>query len=107
MDRVEDIERDRAGDQLSDRDVDAQRVSELETEKDMSAMMKAYDIVNTEGDDERSPPRLELAEQYRKYIYNKSTQFPPFAALSLLLRHPKHLLFLQWTSPVSPSGLCQ
>jgi len=33
-------------------------------------------VVNSEGDDERSPPRLELAEQYRNYIHNRSTQSP-------------------------------
>jgi len=37
----------------------------------MSAMMKDYDVVNSEGEDERSPPKLELAEQYREY-----TQYP-------------------------------
>jgi len=68
MDRVEDIERDRAADRLSDRNVNAQRVSEVETETEMSAMIKGYDVVNSEGDDERSPPRLEFAEQYRDYI---------------------------------------
>jgi len=56
--------------------VKAQRVSEVETEKEMSAMMKGYDVVNSEGDDERSPPRLELAEQYRENINSKSTQSP-------------------------------
>jgi len=68
MDRVEDIERDWAGDRLSDRDVNTQRVSEVETDKEMRAMMKGYDVVNSEGDDERSPPKLKLAEQYRQYI---------------------------------------
>jgi len=42
----------------------------------MSAMMKDYDVVNSEGEDERSPPKLELAEQYREYINSKSTQSP-------------------------------
>jgi len=42
----------------------------------MSVMMKDYDVVNSEGDDERSPPKLELAEQYREYILNKSNQSP-------------------------------
>jgi len=32
MDRVEDIDRDRVGDRLSERDVNTQRVSEAETE---------------------------------------------------------------------------
>jgi len=43
MDRVEDIERDRAADRLSDKNVNAQRVSEVETETEMSPMMKGYD----------------------------------------------------------------
>jgi len=107
MDRVKDIERDRAGDRLSDRNVNAQRVLEVETETEMSVMMKGYDVVNSEGDDERSPPRLELAEQYREYINSKTTQSPPYTALSLLLHYPLLLLTLQWTSPVSASGLCQ
>jgi len=76
MDRVEDIERDRVGDRLSDSDMNAQRVSEVETEKGMSVMMKGYELVNSEGDDERLPPRLELAEQYRQYINSKTTQSP-------------------------------
>jgi len=50
---MEDIERDRAGDRLSDRDVNRQRVSEVVTDKEMSDMMKDYDVVNSEGDDER------------------------------------------------------
>jgi len=75
MDRVEDIERDRAGDRLSDRDVNTQRVSEVETDKEMSAMMRDYDVVHSE-EDERSPPKLELAHQYRKYVNSKSTQSP-------------------------------
>jgi len=76
MDPVEDIERDRAGDRLGDRDVNTQRVSEVETDKEMSAMMKDFDVVNSEGEHEHSPPKLELAEQYRAYIHIKSTQSP-------------------------------
>jgi len=75
MDQVDDIERDRAGDRLSERDVDTRRVSEIETDKEMSAMMRDYDVVHSE-EDERSPPRRELAEEYREYINNKSTQSP-------------------------------
>jgi len=77
MDRVEDIERDRARDRLSERDVNTQRVglSELEIDKGMSAIMKDYDVVHSE-EDERSPPKLELAHQYREYVDSKSTQSP-------------------------------
>jgi len=76
MDRVEDIERDRAGDRLGGRDVNTERVSEVETENQMSAMLQDYDVVPSEHGSERSPPILELAEHYREYILNKSTQFP-------------------------------
>jgi len=76
MDWVENIERDGEGDRLSERNVNAQRVSEVETDKEMSAMMKDYDVVNSGDDDERSPPRLELAEQYREYIHSRPTQSP-------------------------------
>jgi len=48
MDRVKDIERDRAGDRISERDVNTQRVSEVETDKEMSAMMKDSDVVNVD-----------------------------------------------------------
>jgi len=95
MDRVKDIERDRVGDRLGDRNVNAQRVSEVETETEMSAMMKGYDVVNSEGDDERSPPRLELAEQYKEYIKVNPPNPPPFAALSLLPQSLHLLLTLQ------------
>jgi len=67
MDRVEDIDRDRAGDRLGERDVSTQRVSEVETDEEMSAMMRDYDAVHSEGKDERSPPKLELAHEYREY----------------------------------------
>jgi len=76
MDWVENIEQDRAGDRLSDRNVNAQRVSEVETEDPMSAMLQDYDVVPSEQGYERSPLILKLAEHYREYIFNKSTQFP-------------------------------
>jgi len=50
MDRVEDIERDRAGDRLGERNVNTERVSEVETNKEMSAMMRNYDVVRSEED---------------------------------------------------------
>jgi len=55
----------------------AQRVSEVETEILMSAMLQDYDVVPSEQEYERSPPILELAEHYREYILNRSTQSPP------------------------------
>jgi len=42
----------------------------------MSAMRKGYDAVNSGEDDERSPPRLELLDQYRRYTQSKATQSP-------------------------------
>jgi len=51
-------------------------VSGVDTDKEKSAMLKDYDVVHSEHEYERSPPRLELAEQYREYILNKSTQSP-------------------------------
>jgi len=76
MDWVEDVEQDWAGDRLGDRNVNAQRVSEVETENQMSAMLQDYDVVPSEHEYERSPPILELAEHYREYILNKSNQSP-------------------------------
>jgi len=38
-------------------------------------MTRGYDVVHSE-EDERSPPKLELAEQNREYINSKSTQSP-------------------------------
>jgi len=36
--------------------VNTQRVSEVETDKEMSAMMRYYDVVHSE-EEQRSPPR--------------------------------------------------
>jgi len=44
MDRVEDIDRDWAGDRLSERNVNTERVSEAETDKEVSALLKGYDL---------------------------------------------------------------
>jgi len=89
--------------------VNTQRVSEVETDKEMSAIMKEYDVANLE-EDERSPPKLKFAHEYRKYISNKSTQSPtirrtlpsPPSSSS-----PPLSSLMRWTSPVSASGLCQ
>jgi len=65
MDRVEDVERDREGDRLSERNVNTERVLEAETDKEVSAMLKGYDLRLSDKDDERSPPKLQLAHDYR------------------------------------------
>jgi len=77
MDLVEGMERDREGSRLSGREVQGDRVSEVETETEMSAMMKGYDVIHSGEEDERSPPRLELVDQYRSYVQNRTTQSPP------------------------------
>jgi len=58
-------ERDRLGEQLGDRDVNTQRVSEAETEKEVSALMQEYDLGLSDREYDRSPPKLELASEYR------------------------------------------
>jgi len=62
---VEDIDRDRAGDRLGERDVNTQRVSEAKTETEVSAMLLGCDLGLSDRDEERSPPKLELAHEYR------------------------------------------
>jgi len=71
-----DIDRDRARDRLGERDVSTQKVSEVKSDKEMSAMMRDYNVEHSEGKDERSPLKLELTEQYREYMKIKSTQSP-------------------------------
>jgi len=66
MDRIEDIYQDRAKDRLSERDVNTQRVSEAGTKKEVSTMLQGYDLEISEGEDERSPPKLELVSEYRQ-----------------------------------------
>jgi len=56
MDQKKDIDRDRAGDRLSERDEKTKRDSEAETDTEVSAMLKGYDICLSNRDDERSPP---------------------------------------------------
>jgi len=48
---------------------------EVETDKEVSAMMQGYNLIHSEGDDERSLPKLELADEYWKYG-RKNTQSP-------------------------------
>jgi len=77
MDREEDFDRDREGDWLGDRDVITQRVSEAENWREMRVLVKEYEIVNSDGEYERSPPKLELmAEHYREYIKQASLSPP-------------------------------
>jgi len=64
MDRVEGIDRDRTGDRLSERDIRTQSVSETETEKEVSAMLKDYEVCGSDRDDERSLPKLDLISEY-------------------------------------------
>jgi len=70
MYRVEDIDRNRTGDRLGERDIRTQRVSEIgtevEIEKEVSAMLKDYDVCGSDQEDERSPPKLELVSGYRQ-----------------------------------------
>jgi len=77
MDRVEGIDRDQTGDRSSERYIRTQRVSgtetELETEKEVSAMLNDYDVCGSDRDDERSPPKLELISEYEQPHHN-----PPF-----------------------------
>jgi len=58
-------ERDRLDERLSVRDVNTQRVSEAETEKEVSAMLQGYDLGLSDRDDERSPAKLELVSEFR------------------------------------------
>jgi len=99
MDRVEEIDRDRAGDRLGERDARTQRVSEIETEveteRKVSAMLKDYDVCGSDRDDERSPPKLELVSGYRQPHHSLpnpiSQPQPPY---------PSHPLFTMDTSNV-------
>jgi len=43
----------------------------------MSALAREYDIINSDGESERSPPKLELiAQHYREYIKQASLSPP-------------------------------
>jgi len=56
MDRAEESERDRLNDRLGERDGKIEKVSVGETEKEVSAMLKGYDVGLSDREDERSPP---------------------------------------------------
>jgi len=78
MDQVEDIERDGLGDRFGERDGKTQRVSDGETEKEVSAMLEGYDMGLSDRNDERSPPKLEIASGYRSTILFPTLFQPPF-----------------------------
>jgi len=83
MDRVEDIDRDRAGDRFSERDVNTQRVSEAKTEKEVSALMQEYDLGLSDREYERSPPKLKLASEYRHPRHSPTPHPPPPLPLAM------------------------
>jgi len=72
--------------------VNTQRVSEVETDREVSAMMQDYDVIglHSEGEDERSPPKLELAHEYREYR-RKNTQYPTLHTLHTQPLSSSHL----------------
>jgi len=84
MDRDEESCRDREddrlgeeGDRLGERERQVQRGSEAETEREMSALVRGYDMGEFEEEVERSPPKFELiAQHYREYI-KKASLSPP------------------------------
>jgi len=73
-------ERDRLDHRLGDKDGKTQKVSDGETEKEVSAMLKEYDMGLSDRDDERSPPKLEIASGYRSTLL--SPTFQPLHPLS-------------------------
>jgi len=74
MDQVEDIERDRLGDRLGERNGKTQRVSDGETEKKVSAMLEGYDVGSSDRYDERSP--IEITSGYRSTILSPIFHHP-------------------------------
>jgi len=77
MDQVEDIERDRLGDRLGERDGKTQRVLDGETEKEVRAMLEGYDVGLSDKDNERSPPRLEIASEFGHTLLSPPFHPPP------------------------------
>jgi len=57
---------DRLGVRLDDRDGKAQKYSEGETEKEVSAMFEGYNVGLTDREDDILPPKLELASEFRR-----------------------------------------
>jgi len=91
MERIEDIDQDRMGDRLGERDLNAQRVSEAEAEaeKEVCAMLEGYDLGGCDRDDERSPPKLELVSEYRHPYHSPPTSYPALAPAPAHV-HPPH-----------------
>jgi len=73
-------ERDRLDDQLGEKDRKTQRVSDGETEKEVIAILREYDMGLSDIDEERSPPKLEIASGYRSTLL--SPTFQPLHPLS-------------------------
>jgi len=67
MDKSEENLDDRLGGRLGDRDGKTQRDSEGETEKEVSAMCKGYNVGLTDKEYDISPPKLELASEFRRH----------------------------------------
>jgi len=65
------------GDRLGERDGKTQRVSDGKTEKEVSAMLEWYDMGLSDGDDERSPPKLEIASAYKSILLSPTFYPPP------------------------------
>jgi len=65
---------------LGEKDRKTQRVSDGETEKEVSAMLGEYDIGFSDRDEERSPPKLEITSGYRSTLLSPTSQ--PFHSLS-------------------------
>jgi len=65
MDESEETLDDRLDDRFGDRDGKARRDLDEETEKEVSAMLEDYNMGLTDKKDELSPPKLELASQFR------------------------------------------
>jgi len=62
-------------DRLGDRDGRTQRVSDGETEKEVSAMLEGYNLGVSDRDEERSPPKLEIASGYRHTLLSPNPLF--------------------------------
>jgi len=73
----EDDRLDREGDRLGERERQVQRGSEAEVEREMSVLVREYDMGDSDREVERSPPKLELiAQHYREYIKQASLSPP-------------------------------
>jgi len=62
---------------LREKDGKTQRVSDGETEKEVSAMLREHDMGLSDRDDERSPPKLEIASGYRATLLSPTSTSQP------------------------------